>query len=77
MKNCKHECPVCKEQWECDFPYNSEYQHLQTTISFGYYCNAWCPTCNSDKRDKQDELFSYTSETGYFKGLNTYSVSEI
>ena len=73
MIKCKHECPSCKEEWECDFPLNSEFLYLETTMTLGYYCNAWCPECESEKRDNLDELFDNTSKTGYLKGLRHYS----
>ncbi len=71
---CKHECPSCYEEWECDFPFNSEFSNLETTMSLGYYCNSWCPACDSKERDNLDELFNGSSKTGYFKGLRHYSI---
>ncbi len=67
MLKCKHECTTCAETWECSYPYYSEFQFFKTTVNNGFYCNAFCPTCQIDKRAEIDDLFDNMSEKGYLK----------
>jgi len=67
MLKCKHECAECAETWECSYPYYSEFQFFKTTVNNGYYCNAFCPTCQTEERDEIDDLFEDMSEKGYLK----------
>ncbi|NPD90289.1 MAG: hypothetical protein HGN29_16375 [Asgard group archaeon] len=67
MLKCKHKCTKCEETWECTFPYFSKFQFFKTTVNNGYYCNSYCPTCQSDERAEMDDLFDNMSENGYLK----------
>ena len=64
---CKHKCEKCDETWECSFPYYSNFQYFKQTIENGYYCNAYCPSCQSEKREEVDNLFKNMAEKGYMK----------
>ena len=74
MPECKHECDKCGEKWGCNFPTYSEHQHYEEVVELGYYCNSYCPNCDSKKRNNLDELFGDTSNTGYLKGLRHHQL---
>ena len=67
MENCKHKCKSCGETWECDFPYYSSHQYFEEVVEFGQYCNAWCPSCETEKRYAVDKLFEKVAESGYLR----------
>ena len=67
MSECKHECQECGEKWNCNFPTYSEHQHYEEVIEMGYYCNSFCPNCNSEKRKDTEDIFEKLQTTGYVK----------
>jgi hypothetical protein len=70
MLKCKHACADCDETWECSFPYYSEFKYFKTTVENGYYCNAFCPSCQEEKRKEIDDLFGDMAETGYINSFH-------
>jgi len=70
MLKCKHACANCGKTWECSFPYFSEFKYFKTTVENGYYCNAFCPSCQAEKRKEIDDLFKDMSETGYINSFH-------
>lgn len=66
MGECDHKCSKCGEEWKCNFPYLSNHQFYEDVLQQGSYCNAWCPSCDPDKRDDMKKLFE-TEDGLYFK----------
>ena len=74
MLKCKHMCEDCGEEWECKFPYYSNYQHFEEVVDYIGYCNSFCPTCLPVKRENIDSLFEEVSDIGHYKsGYNKRS----
>ena len=69
MLECKHKCKECNETWECTFPYYSNFHFYKTEVNNGYYCNAFCPSCQEKEREIMDKLFENMDETGYIKSF--------
>lgn len=67
MSECKHECEKCGEKWNCDFPTYSEHQHYEEAVEQGYYCNSYCPTCDSVNREETEGIFDKLHVSGYVK----------
>ncbi len=67
MSECKHECDKCGEKWGCNFPTYSEHQHYEEVVELGYYCNSFCPKCDSEERQDTEDIFDKLQVTGYVK----------
>ena len=65
MYSCDHKCLKCGEEWVCDFPYFSNHDFFEEAVQSGSYCNAWCPSCNSDERKEIKKLFETGDEQNY------------
>ena len=76
MKSCKHVCNLCGNEWNCDFPYYSDYNFYEDAVQLGSYCNSWCPKCQEVERKNTTELFNPLLENTYLnyplKGTSRY-----
>ncbi|MHA1405909.1 MAG: hypothetical protein ACTSSG_00825 [Candidatus Heimdallarchaeaceae archaeon] len=74
MVYCKHKCPECETEWECDFPYYSNHEYFEEVVQLGYYCNSYCPNCKPKERKELDELFQISNNhTNLEKKLSFYT----
>ena len=67
MGMCKHNCSICGESWDCEFPYYSNHDFFEDLVQQGYYCNAYCPSCESEKRDELVSIFGSKYSSTYLR----------